>query len=173
VGLGAVALVLSTAACTGGDEPDESTGTSAEGTGDGQDAGPASDSTPAPSDGGGESSSSPFSDEELEAASQRFVDVLQVLDDSDWEAACAMVLDPSTGTSPEGDRLQECVDKAEPTLDEQAGTLQPGMFDAVDTSMIAASDNGDDTVSLSVLGEDLGIPMVPGADGRWYLVIPF
>lgn len=173
-GLSAVALLLGATACTGGEgeDPADGGGTRAEGTSDGGVAEP-SQETPAPSDSGGESATSPFADAELDAASQRLLDALQVLDDQDWEAACAMVLDPSTGTAPEGERLQECVDRAEPALGEQAGSLEPGAFDALDVSMIEASDNGDDTVALSILGEDLGIPMAPGDDGRWYLVIPF
>ncbi|MDN6399639.1 MAG: hypothetical protein L0K01_04185, partial [Brachybacterium sp.] len=95
------------------------------------------------------------------------------LDDQDWEAACGMVLDPTTSAAPEGERLQECIDGVESVIGDQAEQLEPGVFDAVDTSMIEASDNGDGTVSLSVLGNQLDIPMAPGEDGRWYLVVPF
>ena len=169
-GMGALALLLGAAACTGGEEESPSsppTTSSAS-----EDAQPTQESGAegAASDGGGES---PFSDEELDAASQRFLDVLQVLDDQDWEAACGMVLDPSTGTAPEGERLQDCVDGVEPVIGDRAEQLEPGAFDAIDPSMIEASDNGDGTVSLSVLGNDLDIPMAPGYDGRWYLVVPF
>ncbi|WP_394216932.1 hypothetical protein [Brachybacterium vulturis] len=161
-GMGAIALLCGAAACTGGEEAFPSAPPEASTTD------PATED-PA-SDGGGES---PYRDVELEAASQRFVEVLRVLDDQDWEAACGMVLDPSTGTAPEGERLQDCVDGVEPVIGERAEQLEPGTFDAIDSSMIEASDNGDGTVSLSVLGNDLGIPMAPGDDGRWYLVIPF
>jgi len=110
---------------------------------------------------------------ELDAASQRFLEALQALGDQDWESACDVVLDPTTGTAPVGERLTKCVDGAERELAEQAAALEPGMFDALDVSMIEASDNGDGTVTLSVLGEELDIPMAPGDDDRWYLVIPF
>ncbi|ATG53213.1 hypothetical protein CFK38_10570 [Brachybacterium vulturis] len=172
-GMGAIALLWGAAACTGGEEASPSAPQSPSAEADDQptDAPTTEAATENPaSDGGGES---PFSDAELEAASQRFVEVLQVLDDQDWEAACGMVLDPSTGTAPEGERLQDCVDGVEPVIGDRAEQLAPGAFDAIDTSMVEASDNGDGTVSLSVLGNDLGIPMAPGDDGRWYLVIPF
>lgn len=173
--MGAVVLLLGATACTGDaqddpagdDSPTQQEPASGE---DGADATDQSGIEAAPSDGGGES---PYDDEQLDAASQRFVDILQVLDDQDWEAACGMVLDPTTGTAPEGDRLQECVDGLEPMKGELAGQLEPGAFDGVDASMITATDNGDGTVSLSVLGEDLGIPMTLADDGSWYLVIPF
>lgn len=173
-GVGALALLLGAAACTGGDEEprgsESSTAQEAAPTA-GEDAQPTQEpTTTAPSDGGGES---PFTEEELEAASQRFVEVLRVLDDQDWEAACGMVLDPTTGTAPEGERLRDCAEGAESAVADRAALLEPGVFDAVEPSMITARDNGDGTVSLSVLDEDLGIPMSPGEDGRWYLVIPF
>lgn len=179
--LGAMALVWGTAACTGEARedlpPDEASGAEQESSpADDQAEGSSAPEVSAPgsqgalSDGGGES---PYSDQELAAASQRFVDVLQVLDDQDWEAACGMVLDPTTGTAPEGERLQECVDGVQPVIADQAETLEAGTFDAVDPSMIEASDNGDGTVSLSVLGNDLAVPMTLGDDGSWYLVIPF
>lgn len=166
---GALALALVGVACT--DTEESAT------------PGPSAASDPAPeadegttqspdarSDGGGQG---PFDQEELDAASQRFVELLHVLDDQDWEAACGMVLDPSTGTAPEGERLQECADGVEPVFAELTEQLEPGAFDAVDASMIEAADEGDGTVTLSVLGQDLDVPMVPGEDGRWYLAIPF
>lgn len=170
-GMGALALLAGTAACTGG-EKEESPSSPQSTPAESENAQPTeeSEAEDAASDGGGES---PFSDDELHAASQRFLDVLQVLDDQDWEAACGMVLDPTTSAPPEGERLQECVDGVEPVIGDQAEQLEPGAFDAVDPSMIEASDNGDGTVSLSVLGNALDIPMAPGQDGRWYLVIPF
>lgn len=174
--LGAVALLMGAAACTGDAQEDPTAGEDPDAA---QESSPADDaaegtsepgSEAAPSDGGGES---PYSEQELAAASQRFVDVLQVLDDQDWEAACGMVLDPTTGTSPEGERLQECVDGVEPIVADQAEQLEPGTFDALDASMVEATDAGGGTVTLSVLGNDLGIPMTLGDDGSWYLVIPF
>lgn len=168
-GAGAVALLWGAAACTGAEESQPADGgstttTAAEQDGTTTDAGSATYSP----DG-----RSPYSEEELRAASQRFVDLLHVLDDQDWQAVCSMVLDPATGTAPEGERLRECVGGVEPTLGERAEQLEPGTFDAIDVTMIEARDNGDGTVTLSVLGQDLDIPMAPGEDGRWYLLIPF
>lgn len=166
------ALLIGAAACTGDKAQDPSeTGTapgdSASGSTEPDETQDASDGA---SDGGGES---PFSDAELAAASERFVEFLHVLDDRDWEAACDTVLDPTTGRAPEGERLEDCVDGVEPTFAEQPEMLRPGAFDAVDASMVGAADSGDGTVALSVLGDELEIPMAPGEDGRWYLVIPF
>lgn len=172
-GAGLLALALSASACTGGDpepSPSPQTSTSPQ---DAPGPGTAEESTPAPSDGGGEAAGSPFSDEQLEAASQRFVEGLQLLDDQDWDAACALVLDPTTGTAPEGERLQECADGVEPALASYSELLVPGRFDVIDTSMVEAVDNGDGTVSLSLLGEPLDIPMVQGDDQEWYFSIPF
>lgn len=170
-GAGALLLALGAVGCTGGDEEPDGQRTGATST-VAEDGSTASEA-PEASDGGGEKATSPFSEEELGAASQRFVDVLQVIDDQDWEAACGFVLDPTTGTAPEGERLQECADGVEPAMAGHADQIQPGMFDAVEPSMVQASDNGDDSVSLSVMGEDLDIPMVQGDDGQWYLSIPF
>ncbi|MGP9536886.1 hypothetical protein ACT3SP_02690 [Brachybacterium sp. AOP43-C2-M15] len=169
--LGAIALVLGTAACTGDEDP------SAEGSPSTQDqepgANPGDGEEPAASDGGGERGTSPFSDEELDDASVRFVEALQALDDEDWETACELVVDPSTGTAPEGDRLQECVDGVEPALAEHADLLVPGMFDVIEPEMVTAEDNDDDTVSITVIDQEIDIPMTQGEDGLWYLSVPF
>jgi len=169
-GAGALALLCSAAACTGAEEQPPDGGNATTTAGEPGEATPGPDTPDATYSPAGQS---PYSEQELEAASQRFVDLLQVLDDQDWEAVCSLVLDPGTGTAPEGERLQECVGGVEPTLGERAEHLEPGTFDAIDVTMIEARDNGDGTVTLSVLGQDLDIPMAPGEDGRWYLLIPF
>lgn len=172
-GAGTLVLALGAAACTGdADEPPQpphSSTSSKDATGTAE----AQESTPASSDGGGQSAGSPFSGEELEAAGQRFVEGLQLLDDQDWDAACGFVLDPTTGTAPEGKRVQDCAEGVEPAVASYSDLLVPGRFDVIDTSMVAATDNGDGTVSLSLLGEPLDIPMVQGADQEWYFSIPF
>ena len=171
VGVGAFVLALGAVACTGGDdeqsETPESTPTATDSPAEG------SEATPSASDGGGERDAGPFSDEELEDASARFVDGLHRLDDQDWEAACGLVLDPSTGTAPEGERLQECTDGVEPAVAAYADVLEPGMFDAIEPSMVEATDNGDGTVSLSIGDQPVDIPMVQGDDDEWYFSIPF
>lgn len=170
-GAGAFALALGAVACTGGDDEQsgapESTSTATDSPAEG------SGATPPASDGGGRQSTGPFSDEELETASARFVDGLHLLDDQYWEAACGLVLDPSTGTAPEGERLQECVDGVELAVAAYADTLEPGVFDAIEPSMVAATDNGDGTVSLSILDQPVDIPMAQGDDDEWYFSIPF
>lgn len=35
--------------------------------------------------------------------------------------------------------------------------------------MVETSDNGDGTVAVSFMGEDAGISMVQGDDGKWYV----
>lgn len=168
----ALSLLLGASACTDGDDPEDRDSPTAQGEESGTGDGASDGGSPAASDGGA-AGASPFSDEELEDASARFVEVLRVLDDSDWEAACGMVLDPTTGTAPEGERLQQCVDGAEPAFAEHEDLLVPGRFDAVEPEMVTATDNGDDTVSLRLLEEEVDVPMVQGEDGRWYLSIPF
>ena len=170
---GALVLALGAAACTGGDDEPLPSPQSSTPPQDAPGQGTTEESAPASSDGGGETAGSPFSDEQLEAASQRFVEGLQLLDDQDWDAACALVLDPATHAAPEGERLQDCVDGVEPALASSSELLVPGRFDVIDTSMVEAVDNGDGTVSLSLLGEPLDIPMVQGDDQEWYFSIPF
>jgi hypothetical protein len=172
-GLGTLALLLGAVACTGGDE--EPPGPEDTRTQEAPDPGGTdpSASEPAASDDGGEATTSPFTEQQLDAASQRFLEALQVLDDQDWEAACGVVLDPTTGTAPEGDRLTECADDVDEVVAGHADLLEPGTFDDLDVSMIEATDSGDGTVAIGVLGEELDIPMAPGEDGRWYLAIPF
>src|SRR5699024_4191348 len=101
-GVGAVALLWSAAACTGAEEqpPD---GGSAPTSATEPDEGATDTGSPTYSPAG----QSPYGEEDLQTASQRFVDLLHVLDDQDWEAACGMVLDPTTGIAPEGERRQE------------------------------------------------------------------
>lgn len=170
VGAGVLALALGAAACTGGDdEQSEAPGTTPAA---GQEPSEESGAAPAPSDGGAATDAGPFSDEELEQASARFVEGLQLLDDQDWEGACGLVLDPSTGAAPEGERLQECVDGVGPAVAAYADVLEPGTFDVIDPSMAQATDDGDGTVSLSLLDEPVDVPMVR-ADGEWYFSIPF
>lgn len=172
VAAAALSLVLGVSACTSGDDPQERDSATAQGEESGAGGGAADGGSPAASDGGA-AGTSPLSDAELEDASARFVEMLRVLDDSDWEAACGMVLDPTTGTAPEGERLQQCADGAEAAFAEHEDLLVPGRFDTVETQMVTASDNGDGTVSLRVLEEEVDVPMVQGEDGRWYLAIPF
>lgn len=173
-GAGALALALGAAACTGGEDepppPAASTTAGAAPSDGGGEGGPSA----APSDGGGEQGSGPVTEQELDAASVRVVEALQVIDDQDWEAACGFVLDPSTGTAPEGKRLQECADGMGGSLGSIAEQLQPGTFDALEPSLVEATDSGDSTVAVSIAGAPLeDVPLVRGDDEQWYFSIPF
>jgi hypothetical protein len=162
VGAGALALALGAAGCTGGDE-ERPTPTA-------EPAPTASESAPEASDGGGDEE---ITDEDLTAATDRFLGYLQVVDDQDWEAACGVVLDPGTGAAPEGGRLQECADGARGAMVEYEDLLRPGAFDELDASMVRAEPAADGTIALSLLEQPLDVPMVRGDDGQWYLSIPF
>ena len=173
-GMGVIALLLGGAGCTGGDEggPSGSATASQEAPDGDDDTASPQESTPAPSDGGG-GQDDPLDHAALEAASQRFVEVLRVLDDRDWEAACTYVLDPTTGAAPEGERLTDSAEGAQSAIAPHEELLAPGVFEAIDASSVTASDNGDGTVSLRVLDEEIDVPMVRGEDDLWYLSIPF
>ena len=114
-----------------------------------------------------------MSDADLSAATDRFLGFLGVIDDQDWEAACGYVLDPGTGTAPEGERLQPCADGARGAMTDYEEMLQPGVFDQLDASMVQAAPADDGTISLSLLEQPVEIPMIRGDDGQWYLSIPF
>lgn len=162
VGASALALALGAAACTGDDE-EQPTPTASPAT-------TASESAPEASDGG---EGGAVSDEDLAAATDRFLGFLTVMDDQDWDAACTYVLDPRTGTAPEGERLQECADGARGAMAEYADMLRPGVFDQVDASMVTAEPEEDGTITLSLLEQSVDVPMIRGDDGQWYLSIPF
>jgi hypothetical protein len=107
------------------------------------------------------------------AATDRFLAYLRVDDDPDWEGACGYVLDPETGTPPEGERQQACADGAREAMSAYEQLLAPGVFDSFDASMVRAEPAEDGTIALSLLEQDVDVPMVRGEDGQWYLSIPF
>jgi hypothetical protein len=158
----ALALALGAAACTGDEEqPAPSPSSEAAPT--------AGEPGTGASDGGGQE----VTEADLDAATDRFLGFLQVIDDQDWEAACGVVLDPDTGAAPEGERRQACADGAQEAMGEYEQLLEPGAFDALDASMVRAEPAEDGTISLSVLEQDIDVPMIRGEDGDWYLSIPF
>jgi hypothetical protein len=157
----ALVLALGVAACTG-DEEQPDPAPSAEST-------PTADGTGSASDGGG----AEISDADLTAATDRFLAFLRVVDDQDWEGACGYVLDPETGTPPEGERQQACADGAREAMSAYEQLLAPGVFDSFDASMVRAEPAEDGTIALSLLEQDVDVPMVRGEDGQWYLSIPF
>lgn len=156
----ALVLALGASACTGDDEQPAPT-PSAEST-------TTADESSAASDGGAE-----VTDADLTAATDRFLAFLRVVDDQDWESACGYVLDPETGTAPEGERLQSCADGAAEAMAEYEEVLAPGAFDSLDASMVRAEPGEDGTISLSLLEQEIDVPMVRGDDGQWYFSIAF
>lgn len=156
----ALVLALGATACTGDDEQPAPT-PSAESTTTADESGSASD-------GGAD-----VTDADLTAATDRFLAFLRVVDDQDWESACGYVLDPETGTAPEGERLQSCADGAAEAMAEYEEVLAPGAFDSLDASMVRAEPGEDGTISLSLLEQEIDVPMVRGEDGQWYFSIPF
>lgn len=156
----ALVLALGATACTGDDEQPAPT-PSAEST-------TTADESSAASDGGAE-----VTDADLTAATDRFLAFLRVVDDQDWESACGYVLDPETGTAPEGERLQSCADGAAEAMAEYEEVLAPGAFDSLDASMVRAEPGEDGTISLSLLEQEIDVPMVRGDDGQWYFSISF
>lgn len=157
----ALVLALGATACTGDDEQPAPT-PSAESTTTADESGSASD-------GGG----ADVTDADLTAATDRFLAFLRVVDDQDWESACGYVLDPETGTAPEGERLQSCADGAAEAMAEYEEVLAPGAFDSLDASMVRAEPGEDGTISLSLLEQEIDVPMVRGDDGQWYFSISF
>lgn len=157
----ALMLALGVAACTGDEEQPDPT-SSAEST-------PTADGTGSASDGGG----SEITDADLTAATDRFLAFLRVVDDTDWEGACEYVLDPETGTAPEGERLQDCADGAREAMAEYEEMIAPGAFDSLDASMVRAEPEDDGTIALSLLERDIDVPMIRGEDGQWYFSVPF
>lgn len=104
---------------------------------------------------------------ELDAASERFVEFVQVMDDGDGEKTCSFFIDPTTDKPVEGETLTKCGE----LLASQEEGLEPGSMDMIDPSMVEASDNGDGTVSISMMGSEFPYPMAKADDGEWYMVL--
>lgn len=168
-GAGMLALALGAMAFTGGEDEQTAPGPQ---TPSAQEQ-PAQDDPSSAPDEEGDETAEPFSEDELERAAERFVEALALLEDRGWAGTCTMVLDPSTGTALEGERLSDCVEEVEPAASAYAEDLEPGAFDAIDPSMVEVVDEGDGTVALSILDQPVEVPMRQGEDGRWYFAIPF
>ena len=175
ISLSAVALALGASACSGGgseqekedgQQQEQPAADPAEETdqqpsdGGGSDAGGAE--APAATDGGGD-----VTDEDLTAAADRVVEFLQTLDDSEWEKACSLALDPTTGKPAEGDALTQCAEGMRSGYESSGVTFSPGMFDVVDASMLEKEDNGDGTVTVGL--EEQKFVLVKLDDGQWYV----
>lgn len=191
VGLGALALAAGAAACGGGgdqepapEEPSIEEPAGEEGDGEASDAGgeqPAPGTEP--SDGGGmfdgdedpagsgasdggddAETGSELSEEEIGAATERFVEFLEAVESHDAEAACSMLLNPETGQT--GDEMPECMEFFEQEVIPQ---VQGGEYRDLDASMVEPEDNGDGTVTMNLDGSPFGLPMGQGEDGTWYV----
>ncbi|MCT2261368.1 hypothetical protein M3F59_07000 [Brachybacterium muris] len=175
VGLGGLVLALGAAACTGGDE-EPAAPPAAEETAEAE---PTTELAEEPtseepteessaSDGGGDAA---VSEQDLTVAKERFVSFMQVVDDPDYEAACGYMLDPSTGEPPVGAELAACAESLEQELGSSVD-VEPGTFDALDASMVEASADDSDAVTISFGGSQFPVPMTKHTDGQWYFTTP-
>ena len=169
------------------EEPAEDEGAEGEGAegaeGEGaEDEGAAAEEDGAAEDAGGESSDGGAADEETEggeagalseedltAAGDQGLAFLKAAASGDGEGACAVVLDPTTGNGMSGSTLEACAAGFEGKAEEEGATFDPSAAEALDRSMIEATDNGDGTAGLTMMGTDAGVTMVKGEDGKWYV----
>lgn len=120
-------------------------------------------------DAAGGSEGEPVSEEDLTAAGDRAFEFVKAAASGDAEGACALALDPTTGSGMSGSSAESCVAGYEESAEEEGTAFDPSIADALDRSMVETSDNGDGTVAVSFMGEDAGISMVQGDDGKWYV----
>ncbi|GAP77277.1 MULTISPECIES: hypothetical protein [Brachybacterium] len=193
-GLGALALIAGASACgaigdlagggEGGDDPSaeqpaeeggESEGGESEGAGSEGAEGSESEGSEGESestegdDAAGGSEGEPVSEEDLTAAGDRAFEFVKAAASGDAEGTCALALDPTTGSGMSGSSAESCVAGYEESAEEEGTAFDPSIADALDRSMVETSDNGDGTVAVSFMGEDAGISMVQGDDGKWYV----
>ncbi len=109
------------------------------------------------------------SEEDLTAAGDHAFEFVKAAASGDAEGACALALDPTTGSGMSGSSAESCVAGYEESAEEEGTAFDPSIADALDRSMVETSDNGDGTVAVSFMGEDAGISMVQGDDGKWYV----
>ena len=120
-------------------------------------------------DAAGGSEGEPVSEEDLTTAGDRAFEFVKAAASGDAEGACALALDPTTGSGMSGSSAESCVAGYEESAEEEGTAFDPSIADALDRSMVETSDNGDGTVAVSFMGEDAGISMVQGDDGKWYV----
>lgn len=198
-GLGALALIAGASACgaigdlagggEGGDDPsaeqpapegEESEGGESEGSdtesegseGEGAEGGDTESEDAEGSEGddaAGGAEGEPVAEEDLTTAGDRAFEFVKAAASGDAEGACALALDPTTGSGMTGSAAESCVAGYEESAGEEGTALDPSIADALDRSMVETSDNGDGTVAVSFMGEDAGISMVQGDDGKWYV----
>ena len=120
-------------------------------------------------DAAGGAEGEPVSEEDLTTAGDRAFEFVKAAASGDAEGACALALDPTTGSGMSGSSAESCVAGYEESAEEEGTAFDPSIADALDRSMVETSDNGDGTVAVSFMGEDAGISMVQGDDGKWYV----
>lgn len=183
-GLGALALIVGTAACGGlgegeeaaetGDQPAaEEPATQEEPAAEepaaeepaAEEAADSAETAAEEAEDAAAEEAAPVDEAGLTAAGDRFLEFITVLDDGDAEAACSFFIDPNTDEPVTGATLTVCGE----TLAPQMESLEPGAMDVIDRSMVETVDNGDGSVSVSMAGTDFPYSMVEGSDGQWYL----
>ena len=120
-------------------------------------------------DAAGGSEGEPVSEEDLTAAGDRAFEFVKAAASGDAEGACALALDPTTGSGLTGSGAESCVAGYEESAEEEGTALDPSIADALDRSMVETSDNGDGTAAVSLGGVYAGFAMVQGEDGKWYV----
>ena len=111
----------------------------------------------------------PVSEEDLTAAGDLAFEFVKAAASGDAEGACALALDPTTGSGMSGSSAESCVAGYEESAEEAGTEFDPSVADALDRSMVETSDNGDGTAAVSLGGVDAGFAMVQGEDGKWYV----
>lgn len=115
----------------------------------------------------GDEAAEPLTQDDLTAASERFVEYSKMVADGETEAACGLMLNPVTQEPFSGAELDACVTQ----MDSEEG-VGAGGAEALDASMVTATDNGDGTASLEAAGTEVPfIVMTKGTDGQFYVGI--
>lgn len=170
-GLGGAALALTLAACGGGggDETATSAAASSEAATSAA-ASEAATSAAATSEAASSPAAAPTqpaTDADLEPAKQRFVDFYQAIGNGDLEGACAMILDPSTGTGmTSGSAKDGCTQGLQSSQSTYAANKDAVTVDVLDAQL---SPDGTVTVSPKGASEQLQVPVTKGADGQLYI----
>ncbi|QNN81633.1 hypothetical protein H3H54_08730 [Brachybacterium sp. Z12] len=113
--------------------------------------------------GGGET----LGEEDLTKAGDRFYAFFEAIGNEDPEAACSLVIDYETGEPTTGAGLEKCMASFE---EEFGADFDPSMMDILQREMIEASDSGDGSAEISVMGESTEMSMQKADDGEWYIV---
>jgi len=114
-------------------------------------------------DGDADGDAEELSEQDIEAAKQRWVEFMHAIDDGDGETACGFLLHPETGQT--GDEDPECSEQFSQMV---APQVEGGEYGELDSSMVDAEDNGDGTVTIVLDGEPFPLVMSQGEDGQWY-----